>query len=635
MPLGMADIATVLCRDFLRFNPNDPTWCNRDRWILSNGHGSMLLYSIAYLLGYAEMTLEQLQAFRQLDSLTAGHPEWHPTCGIETTTGPLGQGLANGVGMALAERLLSQTYGQDIVNHHTYVFVGDGCLMEGISHEAAAFAGHQQLGKLVVFFDDNHITIDGPTSLSSSEDTCARFRAYGWHVLSIDGHNESEISQAILAAQQDPRPSFLACRTTIGQGAPTKADSAQAHGSPLGAEEIAAMRTALNWPHEPFQIPTDILSAWRQIFTQRCQSSYETWQRHWQSLPNAIQEKFQARIKKSLGQQWKEQLTELANTYLATKPKKATRQISGEILTKLLPHVPHLVGGSADLTPSNNTATTESHSVTPDHPGNYIHFGVREHAMGAIMNGLALYGGFIPYGGTFLTFSDYCRPAIRLSCLMQQQVIYVMTHDSIGLGEDGPTHQPIEHLASLRAMPNLLVMRPCDPIETVECWAIALESVKAPSLLALTRQALPALRTTYSPADNLCARGAYEIAASAAGQAQVTLLATGSEVSLACQAQAILHDRGIAARVVSMPCWRLFDQQPEEYRQAVLQPHTHRFAIEAASPFGWERYASSSAHILGIDRFGLSAPYQQIYHALGLSPEHISLYIINKIQEKL
>jgi len=621
MPMGMADVATVLFSDFLKFDASAPDWPDRDRFVLSNGHGSMLHYALLYLTGYPEMTIDEIRNFRQLGSRTPGHPEYGHTPGIETTTGPLGQGLANGVGMALAERMLAARFGSDIVDHHTYVFAGDGCLMEGISQEAISLAGHLKLGKLIVLFDDNAISIDGATSLSSNDDQAARFRASGWHVQSVDGHDQKAVAAAIAAARDADLPSMIACRTVIGFGAPNKQGSESTHGSPLGADEVAAARKALGWNYEPFSVPDEILDAWRQIGRQNHRER-EAWQARHDVLDEATREEFDRVVAGDLPAGWQDALLALKQKIADEQPKIATRQASKNTLDVLAAALPELVGGSADLTGSNLTKANGMAPVTADDgAGRYIYYGVREHGMAAIMNGIALHGGFIPYGGTFLVFTDYCRPAIRLSALMGQRVIYVMTHDSIGLGEDGPTHQPVEHLASLRAIPGLHVYRPCDATETLECWALALESRHAPSVLALTRQGVPAVRKDFS-ADNLSAKGAY-VLAEADGARQVTILATGSEVAIALAARATLQGDGIGAAVVSAPCLELFEAQDAAYREAVLGKDGIRVAIEAAAPMGWDRFIAPDGIFIGMRSFGASAPAEVLYEHFGITPAEV------------
>jgi transketolase len=631
LPLGMADVATILYQHFLKFDPKQPIWPDRDRLVLSAGHGSMLLYALNYLTGYERMTIESIKEFRQLRSHTAGHPEKDQYLGIETTTGPLGQGLGNAVGMAIAERLLRTQLGDHLFNHFTYVIAGDGCLMEGISHEAISLAGHLKLSKLIVLFDDNHISIDGPTNLSVSDDQLKRFEACGWHVRAIDGHNPEEIYSALQEARQADAPSMIACRTTIGYGAPTKAGSAAIHGSPLGKEEILKMREVLKWSAPAFEIPSHILEAWRS-FKARGEEAYTLWQKNFLASDLTIKQEIERRFKGDLPEKWQNHIKELRDNFYRQKPISSTRILSGQVLDALVPKIPELLGGSADLTGSNNTKAKESQVISPEKfVGNYIHYGVREHAMAAAMNGISLHGGFIPYGGTFLAFTDYCRPSIRLSALIPTHVIYIMTHDSIGLGEDGPTHQPIEHLAALRAIPNLNVFRPADAIEVAECWALALENQKTPSILVLTRQNLPFLRTDNTQ-ENLSGKGGYVL--SEDDEAKITLLSTGSEVSIAMDAQAELKKRGISARVVSLPCWRLFDLQEKEYQQSVIKPHTMRIAIEAAIPFGWERYIGAEGGFIGMHSFGASAPYQDLYRHFGITVEAVVELVINKLRRK-
>jgi transketolase len=621
MPMGMADVATVLWSRFLNFDPARPDWPDRDRFVLSAGHGSMLLYALLYLTGYPGMTIDELKRFRQLGSRSAGHPEYGHAPGIETTTGPLGQGLANAVGMALAERLMAARFGQALVDHHTYVIAGDGCLMEGLSQEAISLAGHLRLGKLIVLWDDNSISIDGSTDLSTSEDQLARFHAAGWEAERIDGHDTDAVAAALLRARASELPSLIACRTTIAFGAPSKAGTAAAHGAPLGAAEIAGARERLGWGDAPFVVPPDILRWWRGLGTRGAKAN-EEWQRRLAAAPAATRAEFERRIAGRLPEGFAAAIAGIKAKFIAEQPKIATRQASGLVLDALAPIVPELVGGSADLTGSNNTKAKGQKVVTAaDFSGSYIHYGIREHGMAAAMNGLAVHGGIIPYGGTFLVFADYCRPAIRLSALMGLRVIYVMTHDSIGLGEDGPTHQPVEHLASLRAMPKLLVFRPADAVETAECWELALEARDGPSVLALTRQSVPSLRHARG-GENLSARGAY-VVAEAEGKRAVTLLATGSEVSVALAAHDLLKEKGVAAAVVSMPCWSLFDAQDRAYREAVLGT-APRIAIEAASPFGWERYVGAGGTVLGMTGFGASAPAEDLFRHFGLTAEKLA-----------
>ena len=619
MPMGMADVATVLFSQFLKFDPDEPNWPDRDRLVLSAGHGSMLLYALLYLTGYAGMDIGQLSTFRQLKSAAAGHPEYGSVGGIETTTGPLGQGLANAVGMALAERMMAARYGVDLVDHRTYVIAGDGCLMEGISHETASLAGHLQLSRLTLLFDDNGISIDGPTSLTVSDDQGARFTALGWHVQRINGHDPEAVANAIKVANGDPRPSMIACQTTIGYGSPTKQGTSAAHGAPLGEDEIAAARLALNWHHPPFKIPEHILYRWRQI-GKRGDTARQAWQTR---LGDSDQcEDFENAIAGLLPTDWSDALESFKQTQIASGKAIATRKASESILEIINREIPNTVGGSADLTGSNNTKTKNMVAVTAGNfRGNYIYYGVREHAMAAAMNGISLHGGLIPYGGTFLVFSDYARPAMRLSALMGLRVIYVMTHDSIGLGEDGPTHQPVEHLAALRAIPNLAVFRPADSIETAECWALALSRESGPSVLILTRQNLPVLRYNTKQ-KNPCAGGAYELR-SADGEPAVTLLASGSEVAIAVEARERLQEANIPTRVVSMPCWELIENLEITIRATLLGRGTLRVGIEAAVRSGWDMWLGEDGMFFGMTGFGASAPYKDLYDHFGLTAEKI------------
>jgi transketolase len=620
MPMGMADVATVLFTRFLKYDAAQPKWPDRDRFILSAGHGSMLLYSLMYLTGYADMTIEQIKNFRQMGAITAGHPEHGHASAAETTTGPLGQGIANAVGMALAERLLAARFGKEVVDHYTYVIAGDGCLMEGISHEAISLAGHLKLNKLIVLFDDNSISIDGPTSLTVSDDQRKRFEASGWNTWAVNGHDAEAVAAAIKAAQASDKPAMIACKTTIGYGAPTLAGTAKTHGSPLGDVEIKGTREKLSWAHEPFVVPADTLAAWRAAGAKGAAAA-AAWSKRLGALDAAQRKEFDRLMSGKLPEGWLQAINDLKKKTSAEKPKVATRQSSQTVLEALTKVIPEMIGGSADLTGSNNTKAAGMAPISAsDFSGRYVYYGVREHGMAAAMNGLALHGGVIPFGGTFLVFTDYCRPSIRLSALMSQRVIYVMTHDSIGLGEDGPTHQPVEHLASLRIIPNLLTMRPCDTVETAECWAIAVAAEK-PSVLALTRQGLPTLRTTHTD-ENLCAKGAY-VLAEAEGKRQVTILATGSEVSLAMEAREKLKAEGIAAAVVSMPSWELFDAQPAAYRASVLGEGTVKVAIEAASTFGWERYVGPQGAVVGMTTFGASAPAPELYKHFGITADAV------------
>ncbi len=623
MPMGMADVATVLFREHLKFDPAAPEWPDRDRFVLSAGHGSMLLYSLLYLTGYPGMTIEQLKAFRQLGSMTAGHPEFGHAPGIETTTGPLGQGLANAVGMALAERLLNARLGDGLVDHHTYCLAGDGCLMEGISHEAISLAGHLKLGKLIVLFDDNSISIDGATSLSVSDDQCARFAASGWNTMRVDGHDADAVSAAILKARSDAqKPWLIACKTVIGFGAPNKAGKSSTHGEPLGAEEIKGTREKLGWPYAPFEIPANVQAAWRGTAA-RGQAEHKAWTARFAKAGDAAKATLAANAGSGLAPKVDNALVEAKGAFAADTAKRATRVWSQMTLEHLVPVMPELIGGSADLTGSNGTRTKHHTAVAPgSFAGNYVHYGVREHGMAAAMNGLALHGGIVPYGATFLVFTDYCRPSIRLSALMKQRVVYVMTHDSIGLGEDGPTHQPVEHLAALRAIPNLLVLRPADAIETAECWHIALSASDRPTVMALTRQAVPTMLRAEVSSANVSAKGGY-VVKEAAGKRDITLIATGSEVGLAADAATLLANDGITAAVVSMPSFELFRAQSADYRDGVLgrQP---RVAIEAAVAQGWHEWLRPGDAFVGLSDFGASAPAGELFKHFGVTPERVA-----------
>ena len=620
-PMGAADEATVLFSRYLKFDPAAPTWPDRDRFILSSGHACLLLYSLLYLTGYEEMTLEQLRSVRQFGSKTPGHPEYDPATGVETTTGPLGQGLATGVGMALAERLLNARFGDNVVDHYTYVLAGDGCLMEGISHEAISFAGHLGLSKLIVLWDDNRCTDDGITDLSVSDDQLTRFRACGWHVQSADGHNPAAVSAAIETARRVERPSLIGCRTTIGYGAPTKAGTRSTHGAPLGEAEIALARDNLGWPHPPFVVPADVLSAWRAAAARGAQAR-QSWEARLAALEPARRDEFKRMVSGTLSDGWQDALEAYKRRIGEERPTWSTANASGEALEVLTAAIPELVGGSADLSGSVRTKTQCIEPITPgDFTGRYFHYGVREHAMAAAMNGMALHGGIVPYSGTFVVFSDYMRPAMRLAAMMKQRVIYVLTHDSIGMGGGGPTHQPVEHLPALRAMPNLNVLRPADAVETAECWAIALSDEDTPSALVLTKQDLPAVRTVHVE-NNLCARGAY-VLAEADGARAVTLLATGSEVSVALAARETLQAEGVPTAVVSMPCWERFDAQDETYRKTVLGEGTVRIAIEAAARLGWAEYLGDNGEFLGVDTYGASAPPEELFRHFGITPEHV------------
>lgn len=613
MPLGMADVATVLFSKFIKLNPQTPHWFDRDRFVLSAGHGSMLLYSLLYLMGYEDINIEDIKNFRQLGAKTAGHPEYGHLAGIDMTTGPLGQGISSAVGMAMAERIIAAKYGEDVCNHYTYVICGDGCLMEGISEEAISLAGHWGLSKLIVFWDNNNITIDGTVDKANSTDQIARFKAVGWNTIEINGHNYAEIEQAIERAQKSDKPTLIACKTKIGFGAPTKCGTSKCHGSPLGAEEVAAMRKALNWNYAPFEIPAEILDAWK-----NCGSAHKDEYAAWEKRALSKGKEFLDVIAGKLPQNWDKDLLAMAQKAIDEKTKVATRKASQMCIEQIVPNIPQIVGGSADLAASNLTFVTGMKTISKeDYNGNNLMYGIREHAMGAIMNGLALHGGIIPYGGTFFVFSDYLRPSMRLAALMGTRVIYVLTHDSIGVGEDGPTHQPIEHLASYRAMPNIYTFRPCDVVETAEAWKIAIESEHTPSILALTRQGLPMLRNSIK--ENLTAKGGYIISDVSNGkERQATIIATGSEVSLAVDAQQKLKEEGIEVAVVSMPCTELFDAQSKEYKEKVLGK-APRVAIEAAAKYGWERYVGIDGKIIGMDGFGASGPAGELYKHFGIT----------------
>ena len=613
MPMGMADVATVLFKNFLRFNPKNPDWLNRDRFVLSAGHGSMLLYSLLYLTGYKSISINNIKKFRQLNSICAGHPEYHPKTGIETTTGPLGQGISNAVGFAIAEEILKNKLGKDLINHKTYVLAGDGCLMEGISHEAMSLAGHLKLKNLVMLFDNNSISIDGPTNLAVSDNFKKRFEGYGWDYISINGHNEKEIFKALKKVQKAKKPTVISCKTKIGYGSPNKSGKASSHGSPLGVDEIKLVRKALNWKTKPFDIPNKILNEWRKIGLRGV-----ILEKKWNKALKRKKIKFNQTLKNNFTTVLKKEKENAIK-----EPKSlATRKCSEMTLNALTKQKNNLIGGSADLAGSNNTKTKNHKIIKPgDFTGDYIHYGVREHAMSGVMNGIALHSNLIPYGGTFLIFSDYCKPSIRLSALMKKRVIYVMTHDSIGLGEDGPTHQPIEQLSGLRAIPNLNVFRPADRIETIECWEHALKSSKTPSVLSLTRQNLNPVRKTY-PNKNLCSLGAYEVLRTNK-KINLTILASGSEVNLALEVSHKLAKDKIYSKVISMPCMELFELQSKSYKNKILEETKFKISIEAGSSDCWKKYVGDNGIAFGIDEFGKSAPYKDIYKYFGLESTNI------------
>ena len=631
MPMGMADVATVLFKYHLRFNPKNPNWINRDRFILSAGHGSMLLYSLLYLTGYKSISINDIKNFRQLNSICAGHPEYKKDTGIETTTGPLGQGLGNAVGMAIAEEILKRKFGSTLINNKTYVIASDGDLMEGISHEVMSLAGHLKLKNLIVFFDNNKISIDGPTSLSVSDNYKRRFEGYGWNFLEVNGHNEKEISKAITKASKANKPTIISCKTIIGFGSPNKSGKASSHGSPLGDEEIALVRKKLKWNKEPFEVPENTLNAWREIGKRGAKLEEK-----WLEMLNKKKPEIKSELKNVYIESNLKDLEDLIKNektkYFESKPSMATRQSSSFAIESISSILPQLIGGSADLSGSNNTKTNNSKVInSKNFNGNYIHYGVREHGMAAVMNGLALYSGLIPYGGTFLIFSDYCKPSIRLAALMGLKVIYVFSHDSIGLGEDGPTHQPIEQLTGLRAIPNLNVFRPADINETLECWQIALQSKNTPSAIALSRQKLPYINPKFSE-KNQCENGAYVVKMTSHDN-KVTLVASGSEVELALNVHKALNENNIVSKVVSMPCQELFDKQSDDFKRGILDRDSLIVTIEAGSVSSWKKYSGSKGVTVGIDKFGESAPYKEVYEHLNLSVEKIVLTIQEKLRK--
>ena len=621
LPMGMADVATVLFKYYLRFNPKNPSWINRDRFVLSAGHGSMLLYSLLYLTGYKSVSIKDIQNFRQLDSICAGHPEYEKNSGIETTTGPLGQGLANAVGMAVAEEIMKKKFGTNLINHKTYVIASDGDFMEGISHEVMSLAGHLKLKNLIVLFDNNKISIDGATSLSVSDNYKKRFESYGWNFQEVNGHNEKQVSKAIKKSLNSKKPNLISCKTIIGYGSPNKSGKASSHGSPLGEKEIELVRKKLKWKYEPFKIPKEILNEWRKI-GDRGVLEEEKWNKIFNKKNKKIKEELSRIVNNRLPENFDKLLEKQKEKFFNLKSNIATRQGSADVLEEITKNLPELVGGSADLSGSNNTKTNHSKILKPaNFNGNYIHYGVREHGMAGIMNGMALHGGIIPYGGTFLIFLDYCKPSLRLSALMGLRVVYIFSHDSIGLGEDGPTHQPIEHLAHLRAIPNLNVFRPADTIETLECWEIALKSSTNPSVIALSRQKIPFVTETLTK-KNMSNLGGYELKKTNFNP-EITLIASGSEVQIAIDALNKLKEININSKVVSMPCQELFDKQSKEYKEKVIEQNSKKISIEASSIFGWEKYVGSQGSSLGMKSFGKSAPYKAIYEDLNLTSDSV------------
>ena len=621
LPMGMADVATILFKYYLKFNPKNPNWMNRDRFVLSAGHGSMLLYSLLYLTGYKSISLNSIKNFRQLNSICAGHPEYEPNSGIETTTGPLGQGIANAVGFALAEEILKKKFGKNIINHKTYVLAGDGCLMEGISHEALSLAGHLKLKNLIMLFDNNSISIDGPTSLAVSDNYKKRFNSYGWDFIEIDGHNEKQIIKALKKAQKAKRPTTISCKTTIGYGSPNKSGTASAHGSPLGKDEIALVRKKLKWNYEPFKVPEKILEEWKKIGNKGTKEEIK-WKKIYKRKKNLIEKTFLNNFNK---------IFEIEKQNAIKNPKTiATRESSEKILSKIVEKNKALIGGSADLSSSNNTKTKNHKIIKPGNfTGNYIHYGVREHAMSGVMNGLALHSGLIPYGGTFLIFSDYCKPSIRLSAFMKQRVIYVMSHDSIGLGEDGPTHQPIEQLSGLRSIPNLNVFRPADTTETLECWQLALENTNTPSIIALTRQKLEQVRKEFVK-ENKCFKGAYELSRNNE-KVDLTILASGSELTLALEVSHKLATQNTYSKVISVPCLNYFEKQSNDYKEKILNETKYKVSIEAAATDCWKKFVGNNGLCFGIDNFGKSAPYKDAFKHFGLTSDNI----VKKIKEMI
>ena len=621
MPMGMADVATVLFKYYLRFNPKNPKWINRDRFVLSAGHGSMLLYSLLYLTGYKKIKIEDIKNFRQVNSICAGHPEFEDNSGIETTTGPLGQGLGNSVGMAIAQEIFKKRFGSDLINNKTYVIASDGDLMEGISHEAMSLAGHLNLKNLIVFFDNNKISIDGPTSLSVSDNYKKRFEGYGWSFQEINGHNYKQISKAIEKANKSKKPTIISCKTIIGFGSPNKSGKASSHGAPLGEDEINLVRKKLGWKSKPFEIPDNILNAWREIGLKGDELE-KKWKTNLENKSAKIKNEFERLIKGDLSLNFDKVIGDEKLKFFQTRPKMATRQCSSSVISAITDVLPELVGGSADLSGSNNTKTENSIVINAKNfSGNYIHYGVREHAMGAAMNGIALYGGLIPFGGTFLIFSDYLKPSLRLSAIMNLRVIYIFSHDSIGLGEDGPTHQPIEHLESLRSVPNLNVFRPADINETIECWEIALKSKTNPSAIALSRQKLPYV-SEHKSGENRCSRGAYVLKGDM-NKAKVSLIASGSEVEIALEAYEKLNNENIDTKVISVPCYDIFNKQKEDYKKEILGENTFKISIEASTESGWKKVVGKDGVTLGMSTYGKSGPYKEVYKLFNLTSDEV------------
>ena len=630
MPMGMADVATVLFKYYLRFNPKNPKWINRDRFVLSAGHGSMLLYSLLYLTGYKKIKIEDIKNFRQVNSICAGHPEYEDNSGIETTTGPLGQGLGNSVGMAIAQEIFKKRFGSDLINNKTYVIASDGDLMEGISHEAMSLAGHLNLKNLIVFFDNNKISIDGPTSLSVSDNYKKRFEGYGWSFQEINGHNYKQILKAIEKANKSKKPTIISCKTIIGFGSPNKSGKASSHGAPLGEDEINLVRKKLGWKSKPFEIPDNILNAWREIGLKGDELE-KKWKNNLEKKSNKIKNEFERLIKGDLSLNFDKVIGDEKLKFFQTRPKMATRQCSSSVISAITDVLPELVGGSADLSGSNNTKTENSIVINAKNfSGNYIHYGVREHAMGAAMNGIALYGGLIPFGGTFLIFSDYLKPSLRLSAIMNLRVIYIFSHDSIGLGEDGPTHQPIEHLESLRSVPNLNVFRPADINETIECWEIALKSKTNPSAIALSRQKLPYV-SEHKSGENRCSRGAY-ILKGDMNKAKVSLIASGSEVEIALEAYEKLNNENIDAKVISVPCYDIFNKQEENYKKEILGENTFKISIEASTESGWKKVVGKDGVTLGMSTYGKSGPYKEVYKLFNLTSDEVVKIVKKNVQ---